>query len=193
MYGGLGKTLTSQLDYLQSAITDDGAIRIAYTSADRPTSVIIRDDRAVLENTLFQTVCESEAEAYYLIAIINSRELAKWAKPLCPTNWAKEIRHFHKHGWKLPIPIYDDDPLHVLLGELGATAEEECHALIAQSDIMSKPAGDAQSRAARRLLRHEWQPTSVTALDIEADVAELLGDPAQAALAHRQIAETNIR
>ena len=53
---------------------------------------------------------------------------------------------------------------------------------------MSKPAGDAQSREARRLLRHEWQPNSATAQDIEAAVAQLLSDPAQAALAERQMA-----
>ena len=101
-------------------------------------------------------------------------------------------RHFEKHGWKLPIPRYDaDDPLHVQISELGAAAERECRELIVQSDIMSKPAGDAQSRAARRLLRHEWQPTSDTALEIEDIVAELLSDPAQATLAERQMASTN--
>ena len=68
-----------------------------------------------------------------------------------------------------------------------ATAEKECQALIANSVIMSKPAGDAQSREARRLLRHEWQPISATALAIEDAVAELLSDPAQAALAERQM------
>ena len=52
---------------------------------------------------------------------------------------------------------------------------------------MSRPAGDAQSRAARRLLRHEWQPNSETAQAIEASVAQLLSDPAQAALAERQM------
>ena len=101
-------------------------------------------------------------------------------------------RHFHKHGWKLPIPRYHaDDPLHVRLSELGATAEQECQVLIKQSDIMTKPPCDAQSRAARRLLRHEWQPTSETAQAIEVAAAELLSDPAQAALAERQMGETN--
>ena len=52
---------------------------------------------------------------------------------------------------------------------------------------MAKPAGDAQSREARKLLRHEWQPISVTAQAIEAAVAELLSNPAQAALAQRQM------
>ena len=97
-------------------------------------------------------------------------------------------RDFEKHGWKLPIPRYDaSDPLHVRLSELGETAEQECQALIANSDIMAKPAGDAQSREARKLLRHEWQPNSEVAQDIEATVAELLSDPAQAALAKRQM------
>ena len=56
---------------------------------------------------------------------------------------------------------------------------------------LSQPAGDAQSRAARRLLRHEWQPNSATALEIEDVVAELLSDPAQAALAKQQMASMN--
>ena len=41
--------------------------------------------------------------------------------------------------------------------------------------------------AARRLLRHEWQPNSATAQEIETAVTELLSDPAQAALAEWQI------
>ena len=56
-------TLTSQLEYLQGAITGGRAIRMAYTSAGRPTATIIKDNHAVLENALFQTVCNSELEA----------------------------------------------------------------------------------------------------------------------------------
>ena len=97
-------------------------------------------------------------------------------------------RDFEKHGWKLPIPRYDaSDPLHVHLSELSKAAESECAALIANSDIPTKPAGDAQSRSARKMLRHEWQHNSEVAQDIEAAVAQLLSDPAQAALAERQM------
>ena len=180
--------LTSQLQYLQGAITGDETVRVAYTTSGQPTAALIGNSSAIVESTSYQTICQSIGEAHYILAIINSNELAKQAKPLCPTNWAKEIRHFHKHGWKLPIPRYDaGDPLHVSLSELGATAEKECQALIANSDIMSKPAGDAQSREARKSLRHEWQPNSATAQEIETVVAELLSDPAQAALAKRQM------
>ena len=180
--------LTSQLEYLRGAIANGETPRIAYTTNGEPTATIIKDSHSVLDHTLFQMICQSEEEAHYAIAIVNSNELAKQAKPLCSTNWAKEIRHFHKHAWKLPIPRYDaSDPLHFRLSELGATAEWECQALIAKSDIMTKPAGDTQSRAVRRVLRHEWQPNSQTARAIEVTVAQLLRDPAQAALAERQM------
>ena len=180
--------LTSQLEYLQGAITGDGTVRVAYTTQGQPTAAIIKDKEAILDHKLYQTECGSKDEAHFLIAVLNSEELAIRAKPFCPTNWAKKIRDFHKHGWKLPIPRYDiGDTLHVRLNNLGTTAEQECAALIANSDIPTKPAGDAQSREARKLLRHEWQPTSATARDIEAAVAELLSDPAQAALAERQM------
>ena len=180
--------MTDQLEYLRTVGNDDDAVRVAYATSGEPTAAIIGSTSAIVESTAYQTICRSKGEAYYILAIINSNELAKQAKPFCPTNWAKEIRHFHKHSWKLPIPRYDiSDPLHVRLSELGKSAEHECTAMIARTDIMSRPAGDAQSRAARRLLRHEWQPQSQTAQMIESATAKLLGDPTQAALAARQM------
>ena len=179
--------LTSQLQYLQGAIAGNGATRIAYTTSGRPTATIIRDNHAILDTKLYQTECRSDDEAYYLTALLNSDALMAAAETFM-SKGLYGARDFHKHAWKLPIPRYDaSDPLHVRLSELGATAEQECQALIGQSAIMSNPAGDAQSREARRLLRHEWQPTSTTAQDIELAVSELLSDPAQAALAERQM------
>ena len=179
--------LTSQLEYLRGAIAGDGTVRVAYTQSGQPTAAVIQDSNAILDHVLFQTICHSGTEAYYVLAVINSDALAAAAE----TFMARGLygaRHFHKHGWKLPIPRYDaSDSLHFRLSQLGATAEKECQALIANSDIMSKPAGDAQSRAVRKMLRHEWQPNSEVAQDIEAAVAQLLSDPAQAALAERQM------
>ena len=182
------KLLTSQLEYLQGAITNDGTVRVAYTQSGQPTAAIIRDNHAIMDRKLYQTVCQSDGEASYLTTILNSDELATRARPFCTTNWAKKIRDFEKHGWKLPIPRYDtSDPLHVRLSELGATAEAECEAVIVGSDIREQPAGDAQSRGARKMLRHEWQPLSATAQAIETAVTQLLTDPTQAALAERQM------
>ncbi len=181
------KILTEQLEGLKNAIDSDGILRIAYTKNGEPTATVIKDNHAILDHALFQAFCSSENETYYVLAVINSNGLAAAAEPYM-SRGLYGARNFQKHGWKLPIPRYDaSDPLHVHLSKLGSVAEIECHALIAQSNIMSKPAGDQQSRAARRLLRHEWQPNSATAQEIEAAVAELLSDPAQAALAERQM------
>ena len=185
--------LTSQLGYLQAVIAGQDTIRVAYTTQGEPTATLIRDNYSVdnysvLDHKLFQTICWTEAEAHYVAAILNSNELAYRAKPLCTTNWAKKIRDFHKHGWKLPIPRYEaDDPLHIQLSQLGQAAEQECQALVDESEIMSKPAGKAQSDAARKLLRHEWQPNSKTAQAIEVTVANLLSDPKQSKLAEQQM------
>ena len=181
------KILTSQLEYLQGTITNDETVRVAYTESGQPTAAIIRDNRAIVDRTLYQTVCQSEDEARYVLALINSNALAAATAPFMPKGLYGP-RHFEKHGWKLPIPRYNpSDPLHVHLSELGKAAESECAALIANSDIPTKPAGDAQSRSARKMLRHKWQPNSEVAQAIEDAVAQLLSDPAQAALAERQM------
>ena len=181
------KILTSQLEYLRGTTNGDGTVRVTYTQSGHPTAAIIRDHTAIVDRKLYQTACRSEGEAYYVLAIINTDTLAAAAATFM-TKGLYGARDFEKHGWKLPIPRYDaSDTLHVQLSKLGATAEHECQALIAQSDIMAKAAGDPQSRAARSLLRHEWQPNSATAQAIEAAVSQLLSDPAQAALSERQM------
>ena len=180
--------LTSQLRYLRTVINGDETTRVVYTQSGQPIAAIIRDSLAIVDRTLYQTVCQTEEEARYLIAVLNSDQLAMKVKPFCPTNWAKKIRHFEKHGWKLPIPRYEaGEPLHDRLSELGKAAERECQAIVVQRRIYPKTPGEAQSRAARRLLRHEWQPRSKTAQAIEVTVAELLSDPKQAELAKQQM------
>ena len=177
--------LTRQLAYLRGA--SSGTTRIAYTTSGRPTAAIIRDATAILDTKLYQTECQSEDEANYLTTVLNSEAFNAAAEALM-TKGLYGARDFHKHGWKLSIPRYDGrDPLHARLGKLGATAEEECAALIAKHDILHQPAGASQSNAARRLLRHTWQPNSKVAQNIETDVTRLLRDPAQAALAQRQM------
>ena len=112
--------LTSQLQYLQGAITNDEMVRVAYSSSGEPTAAIIWNNHAIVDYKAFQTICHSEAEAHYVTAILNSNQMASQAKPFCTTNWAKKIRDFQKHGWKLPIPRYDaSEPLHFRLSELG--------------------------------------------------------------------------
>ena len=179
--------LTSQLGYLQHDIAGAKTVRVAYTTAGQPTATIIKDNHAIVESKLYQTECYSNEEAHYILAILNSRNLEEQTEVFRPKG-LYGARDFHKHGWKLPIPSYEDeDPLHVQLSQLGKTAEKECATLIMNSDIMTKTAGKTQSDPARKLLRHEWQPNSTTAQEIETAVAKLLSDSAQAKLAEKQM------
>ena len=164
--------LTSQLEYLREP--GNRPIRIAYTASGEPTAALIVDDKALLDDSLFQVSCCSVEEAYYLLAIINSEALADAAKPFCPTNWARKIRHLQKHLWKLPIPLYDREcGNHFALAALGKKAADEAAAVIKKLAAMeNKP---LTSQKARAQLRNEWQPASVTAQAIEEGVRGLLG------------------
>ena len=160
--------LTSQLGWLRNP--NDRPVRIAYTTSGVPTGALISEDKAVLDTTLYQVTCRNLDEAYYLLAIINSNALAKSVKPFGPTNWAREIRHLHKHLWKLPIPEYDpNDTDHVNLSRLGRRAAVEAENVIA---ALGDPLPSVTK--ARSVLRHEWQPNSAVAQGIEAGVQQLL-------------------
>ena len=170
------KTLSQNLDWLGKLSSqlawciDPGKrpVRIAYTTSGEPTAAMVEDSKAILDTSLYQVTCRNEAEAHYLMAIINSNALATAAKPFCPTNWARKIRTLHKHLWKLPIPQYDSRiSLHRRLSRLGRDAAKEASELLA-------PDPNVTPRKARELMRHEWQPTSKVAARIEQAVAELL-------------------
>ena len=72
--------LTSQLKYLRSAIAGDETVRVAYTQSGQPTAAVIRDSNSILDHVLFQTICHSVTEAYYVLAVINSDTLAAAAE-----------------------------------------------------------------------------------------------------------------
>lgn len=160
--------LNNQLEWLR----DPGKhpVRIAYSAHGEPTAALICDDKAVLDEMLYQVACRSLDEAHYLLAIINSNTLATNAKPFCPTNWARKIRHLHKHLWKLPIPEYDpNDTDHVNLSRLGRRATVEARTII--TNLGTPP---PTVRKAREVLRHDWQPNSPTAQAIEIAVKKML-------------------
>ena len=95
---------------------------------------VIGDNYAIVDRKLYQTKCRSEGEAYYLLAIINSDEL-EMAAATFMTKGLYGARDFEKHGWKLPIPLYEArNSLHARLSRLGKAAEQECADIIADSD-----------------------------------------------------------
>ena len=160
--------LTSQLGWLRNP--NDRPVRIAYTTSGVPTGALISEDKAVLDTTLYQVTCRNLDEAYYLLAIVNSEMLAKAVDQFMPKGLFGS-RHLHKHLWKLPIPEYDPNNTdHADLSNLGSRAATEAEKVIA---ALGDPAPSVTK--ARSVLRHEWQPNSGVAQDIEAAVQQLLG------------------
>ena len=62
LYGRLNyqNILTSQLEYLQTAINGGETARVAYTQSGQPTAAVIRDHHAIVDRKLYQTICNSE-------------------------------------------------------------------------------------------------------------------------------------
>ncbi len=160
--------LTSQLEWMRNP--RDRPIRIAYTTSGTPTATLISDDRAVLDETLYQVTSRNTDEAYYLLAIINSDTLATAVNQFMPKGLFG-ARHLHKHLWKLPIPEYDPkDTDHINLSRLGRRAAVEAQTVIA--NLGTPPPSVTKARST---LRHQWQPNSPIAQQIETAVQQLLG------------------
>ena len=159
--------LTTQLAWLREP--GDRPVRIAYTGITAPAATLITDNKAILENALYQVTCRSLGEAYYLLAIINSSEMFEAVEPLMPKGQFG-ARDLHKHLWKLPIPEYDpNEQSHADLSGLGRRAAAEAEKIIA--GLGTPPLSVTKARST---LRHEWQPNSPTAQQIETAVQQLL-------------------
>ncbi len=173
------KTLLQQLDYhqklssqleWQQANRTDLKTRVAYTSSGRPTAAIISDPTAVIENSLYWVSCDSEQEALYLLAIINSDALRKRVEPLMPKGQFG-ARHLHKHLWKLPIPAFDPaNADHIEVSEAGAAAEKA-----AERELKTIIADNEQTTvtAIRKEIR-SWLDTSPAGNSVEGAVENLL-------------------
>src|SRR5438132_13744835 len=80
------------------------------------------DRRAMIDHTLCWATAASVAEARYLCAILNSATITELVRPFM--SYGKDERHFDKHIWQLPIPLYDPaDDLHTRLSARGAELE----------------------------------------------------------------------
>lgn len=83
---------------------------------------------AVVDHTLYWASAASDAEAWYLCAVLNAATTTRRVRPLM--SYGKDERHVDKHVWRLPIPEFDpQDPLHRRLAELGRQVEREVASL----------------------------------------------------------------
>ena len=122
------------------------ALRVAYTKAgSQPAACILRDQNSVVENLLYWMAPAGEAEARYLIGILNS-ETARARAEQYQSRGQWGARHFDKVMFNLPIPRFD--PASLLHGAL-ADAAAEAERVAAAVEL---PEG-VQFQRARRLVR----------------------------------------
>jgi hypothetical protein len=127
-------------------------------------AAVVADKRGIIDHKLYWGAANSEAEANFLCAILNSAAVTKLVRPLM--SYGKDERDIDKHVWELPIPEFDASHSdHAELARLGGVAGEEVLAF----DLD----GSKHFAALRRVIR-EHLASSETGKAIEALVGELL-------------------
>lgn len=125
----------------------------------------LQDKRAIVANGLYWAAANSEAEADYLCAILNSPITTELTRPLM--SYGKDERDIHKHVWELPIPTFDPkDHAHKKLSQLGSKATE----LLATFEINT----ELHFAATRRHMREVLFSTPI-GTEIDELVFEMLG------------------
>lgn len=160
-------TLAEQLDYMGklSAQFPIPPMRVIYNSAGMHIAAAkLYDTQGVINNKLYWCTAQTETEADYLCAILNSPVTTEMVRPLM--SYGKDERDIHKHVWKLPIPEFDPSiPSLARLAALG----RDC-ATLAQSAQLRE---NTHFAALRRDVRTLLDGSPLTA-EIDALVYELL-------------------
>ncbi len=161
-------TLVEQFDYYAklTAQFPIAPLRVVYAKAGTlPAACLLRDPRGVIDHKLYWMAPDTETEARYLIAILNS-ELARVRAEQFQSRGQWGARDFDKVIFNLPIPRFDpEDELHLAL----AAAAAEAEAIAAAVELPEA----AKFQRARALIRAALTEAGV-AQKIDALVASLL-------------------
>lgn len=145
------RTLLERVDHMRnlSCQADQPELRVIYTaSGTRLSAMRVAYNDAIVEHKAYWASVRSEAEAGYLIAIINSS--AALAKIIdLQSHGQRDKRDFDNLVWTLPIPEYDEtDPLHRDL----AAAATHAEAVASGTELSEKQHFTAKRRAIRAAL-----------------------------------------
>jgi hypothetical protein len=167
---GTGKMTLSERWTFQRGITNQfpvAPLRVVYAASGTiPAACILRGLSGVVEHKLYWAAFTDEAEARYLIAILNSETArARIAGMQSKGQWG--ARDFDKLMFELPIPKFDAaEPIHVELAEQAVEAE----AIAAKVDV------DGLGFVAARGRIRDALRTNGVGGQIEALVVRLLGE-----------------
>ncbi len=159
-------TLIEQIDYMGklSQQVPIAPRRVVYaTSGMHIAAAMIEDPQAIIDSKLYWATVATQAEGYYLTAVLNAPIATVLVRPLM--SYGKDERDIHKHVWKLPIPLFDPtDPVHAEIEEIGKSLTEQVADLHFDSSNFV-----TQRRVVRGLVSQRQR--------LDELVAELLGEP----------------
>lgn len=172
-HGRSGLTFQQQLDYYGklSAQMPVVSLRVLCSaSGSLPAAAVITDTAGVVEHSLYSFGAESEIEAHYLCAVLNSETArSRVASIQARGQWG--ARHFDKVLFSLPIPRFDFNlPVHQELSQASTHAQE----IAAVVDLRE----GMHFVRVRGLVRAALQEDGVSQR-IDGLVAELLDGPSQ--------------
>ncbi|WP_348645245.1 N-6 DNA methylase [Methylobacterium sp. BTF04] len=168
-FGAGNKTFKKQIDHYNKLSSQFplSTRRVVFSKAGiLPAACIIQNLEGVIDHKLYWASIESNAEAYYLVAILNSETVRARIAPL-QSRGEQGARDFDKLMFTLPIPLFDPrSEAHSALATAGEAAERIAGGV-------AIPAG-ATFQKARALVRKVLRADGVAAR-IDALVAALLG------------------
>ena len=161
--------LLDRVDY-HSALTRQYPVqsrRVVYTtSGTNLAAAVVEDPNGVIDTSLYWSTAHSSAEAYYLVAILNSQTLLDLVAEY-QSEGAFGPRHFHKHVFEIPFARFNgSQEIHRRLSAAGRDATQTADAVAI---------ADLTPRMARRAVREELGHRGVTAT-INDLVSELLNE-----------------
>lgn len=165
-HGSGAMTLTERNDY-QGTLSSQfpiPPIRVIYTTSGTwPAATILTDTSIIVESSLYWLQAQTESEANYLTAFLNSRALLDQFSPLQPTGQFG-TRHFHRYPFYPRVPRFDPKiTAHCELAELAQTSADT----VAELDL-----GSAKFVAARKAIRQHLKSVGLAGR-IDSIVAQL--------------------
>ncbi len=95
-------------------------LKVIYNAIGRKrVKAAVLKEIILVDDSLYYYSPETEAEAYYLAAILNSNLVSFVVVNI------KDERNIHKNPWRLPIPAWQDSPVQRKIGLMGQLMEEK--------------------------------------------------------------------
>jgi hypothetical protein len=136
-------------------------LKVVYNSIGRKrVKAAILRDFVIADDSLYYFTPETEEEASYLAAILNSNLVSFAVVNI------KDERNIHKNPWRLPVPLWEESPIQQDISILGKAMEEK----------ISVNVGAHLPASSKKTLESEilsWIDPELTQLDIP--LRELFG------------------